>query len=202
MTHEFSCVHAISTTGLLQQILLMVMLMSTSTVTFASSLSLHVAAPQAPPPPLQPAPLGAPRSPVTYTPKGPRFSWETLPIFFHGSNASGPVNQVGLQVRTCTLNRPQISVRMSCVHSVAQWPLTRSQPFDHCSRVAVHGPLACTCTHNRPHISVRPDAMQLHAVVVWHNGRPLDHRRLFITVVVSRCMVRLHARSLIHHTSN
>ena len=31
-----------------------------------------------------------------YIPKGPRFSWETLPIYFHGSNASGPVNPEGL----------------------------------------------------------------------------------------------------------
>ena len=33
-----------------------------------------------------------------YTPKGPRFSWDTLPVFFHGSNASGPVNSAGLQM--------------------------------------------------------------------------------------------------------
>ena len=23
-------------------------------------------------------------------PRGPRFSWDTLPVFFHSSNASGP----------------------------------------------------------------------------------------------------------------
>ena len=29
-------------------------------------------------------------------PQGPRFSWDTLPVFFHGSNASGPVNPAAL----------------------------------------------------------------------------------------------------------
>jgi hypothetical protein len=32
-----------------------------------------------------------------YTPKGPRFSWDTLPVFFHSSNASGPVNAEALK---------------------------------------------------------------------------------------------------------
>jgi len=31
-------------------------------------------------------------------PKGPRFSWKTLPIFFHSSNSSGPVNEASLQL--------------------------------------------------------------------------------------------------------
>jgi len=34
---------------------------------------------------------------ISVTPKGPRFSWETLPIFFHSANKSGPVNDESIK---------------------------------------------------------------------------------------------------------
>lgn len=80
-----------------------------------------------------------------YTPKGPRFSWETLPIFFHGSNASGPVNEDGLKVsmHACAVCRnlgmlsPQLIQRYTiyiyilcitvfCIHHCVYIPPTRN----------------------------------------------------------------------------
>ena len=31
-----------------------------------------------------------------YTPRGPRFSWDTIPCFFHSSNSSGPMSSASL----------------------------------------------------------------------------------------------------------
>lgn len=57
---------------------------------------------------------------ASYVPKGPKFSWETLPVFFHSSNSSGPFNdeavQVGLEavVSVCLIN---------CHYSISRlWP--------------------------------------------------------------------------------
>ena len=32
-------------------------------------------------------------APPCQTCKGPKFSWDTMPVFIHGSNQSGPINQ-------------------------------------------------------------------------------------------------------------
>ena len=33
-----------------------------------------------------------------YVPKGPRFSFDTMPVFFHSSNASGPINEEAIRL--------------------------------------------------------------------------------------------------------
>ena len=41
--------------------------------------------------------LAAAAAPVAISvPHGPKFSWDTLPVFIHSSNASGPISAAGL----------------------------------------------------------------------------------------------------------
>ena len=65
---------------------------------------------------LQPVALAA------YTPRGPRFSWDTLPVFYHGSNASGPASAAGVEVMA---RFPMVTVEKfqgPCAHSADPTP--------------------------------------------------------------------------------
>eukprot|EP00040_Diaphanoeca_grandis_P023282 m.126363 g.126363 ORF g.126363 m.126363 type:complete len:490 (-) comp29198_c2_seq1:160-1629(-) len=41
--------------------------------------------------------IGANNIDVAYVPKGPKFSWDTIPVFFHSSNASGPYTDEAIE---------------------------------------------------------------------------------------------------------
>lgn len=50
---------------------------------------------------------------LAYTPLPPRFSWDTLPVFYHSSNQSGPYNEDAIKniSRFPVSARPRLTTR-------------------------------------------------------------------------------------------
>ncbi len=57
-------------------------------------------------------------TPSSYTPRAPRFSWDTLPVFFHSSIKNGPVDAANLAIAA---KFPMVTIEKF------QWPANASQ---------------------------------------------------------------------------
>ena len=53
---------------------------------------------------------GSRHAATSYVPKPPKFSWDTMPVFIHGSNQSGPINA-------------------EAIHLMAKFPLVTVEKF-------------------------------------------------------------------------